>query len=547
MKNLRISLKLIISFSIVIGLFVIVSVYQLNELNALGKLQDEGAVRSNALVYAKESGAMGYKLYQVVADAIINRDLSNAQSQWNEVKADANEDFAYLEKVVDTNIERELLKKGKEHIDELIGIYENEMLPLLKNEDVTMEEIRVVDAKLDQVIKELQNPMNQLIASIEAENLAADQLFDETVSTEFVVIIVIVIIAIIVSIIFTIMLVNLIAKPLIRGVNFAKEIAEGNLLVELKVDQKDEVGVLAEALQEMVNKLKEIIGNVITGADNIASASQQMSSTSQELSQGANEQASSVEEVSSTMEQMTSNIEQNSQNAMQTEKISMVAYEGMADVSQRSGLAVDANRTIADKIKIINDIAFQTNILALNAAVEAARAGEYGRGFAVVAAEVRKLAERSKVAADEIVGLSNKSLEYTEGAGKKLNELMPEIEKTTRMVQEISAASAEQTNGTAQINSAVQQLNSVTQQNAAASEELSTGAEELASQAEQLKELVSFFKVEREKNKNLYTRAEKSRKVETQHHNPDHGKSKIKSSGIKLHLKDGDDNSFERF
>ena len=156
---------------------------------------------------------------------------------------------------------------------------------------------------------------------------------------------------------------------------------------------------------------------------------------------------------------------------------------------------MEANRTIADKIKVINDIAFQTNILALNAAVEAARAGEYGRGFAVVAAEVRKLAEKSKIAADEIVALSMKSYELARGAEQKMKEIMPEIEKTTRMVQEISAASSEQNNGANQINLAFQALNSITQQNASASEELSTGAEQLANQAEQLKDLISFFKV----------------------------------------------------
>jgi methyl-accepting chemotaxis protein len=285
-------------------------------------------------------------------------------------------------------------------------------------------------------------------------------------------------------------------KPIKKAVDLARQIAGGNLTATIEVNRDDEIGVLTSALQEMVVKLKDIIGNVISGADNIAAASQQLSSTSQALSEGASEQAASVEEVSTTIEQMTSNIEQNSQNAGQTEKISQLAFDGMNEVANHAGQAVVAERTIADKIKIINDIAFQTNILALNAAVEAARAGEHGRGFAVVAAEVRKLAERSKVAADEIISLSAKSLDLAEGAGKRMIEIMPELEKTTRMVQEISAASSEQSNGSMQINSAIQQLNIVAQQNVAASEQISTSAEQMAAQAEQLQELIAYFKMD---------------------------------------------------
>ncbi len=547
MKNLKISQKLIVSFAIVIGLFVMVSIYQLSQQSRLAKLQDEGALRANALTNAKEVESMGTKLYQVVADAVINRDLANSQRVWEEVKEDAKGDIANLEKIVDTNVERDLLKEAKGHIDEFIALFENEMLPLLKA-DGSMEDIQKIDAKFDEILTGLTIPINKLVSFIEAENSAADKVFDSTTTNVFTVSIIVNIIAIVIAIIFTYVLVNLIAKPLKLGVDFAKEIAEGNLMADLDVDQKDEVGILAEALKEMVGKLKDIISNVIAGADNIAAASEQMSSTSQELSQGANEQAASVEEVSSTMEQMTSNIEQNSQNATHTEKISLTTYQGMQDVVTRSSNAVDANRIIADKIKIINDIAFQTNILALNAAVEAARAGEHGRGFAVVAAEVRKLAERSKVAADEIVSLSIKSLDLSDGAGKKLVELLPDIEKTTRMVQEISAASNEQNNGTLQINGAVNQLNSVSQQNAAASEELSTSAEELSSQAEQLKDLVSFFRVDNVGG-NVFKKREAKKKDINDKHVSTTGKSSSKksSTGYNFHLNENEDKHFEHY
>jgi methyl-accepting chemotaxis protein len=221
----------------------------------------------------------------------------------------------------------------------------------------------------------------------------------------------------------------------------------------------------------------------------------QMSSASQQLSQGANEQASGAEEVSSSMEQMAANIQQNTDNAQEADKISQRVSDGVQKVGSAAQESLISIRNISDKIGIINDIAFQTNILALNAAVEAARAGEHGKGFAVVAAEVRKLAERSKIAADEIVSLSAKSVNVTESASKLMGNLIPEIEKTAKLVQEIAAASMEQSTGADQVNSAIQQLNQVTQQNAAASEEMATSSEELSSQAEQLKDIISFFRL----------------------------------------------------
>jgi len=271
----------------------------------------------------------------------------------------------------------------------------------------------------------------------------------------------------------------------------ADRIAKGDLT--LKLDrQKARIGVM-KSMQDMSSKLKEVISSISEGSGNIASASQQLSSSSQELSQGASEQASSVEEVSSSMEEMSSNIQQNTDNAKQTEKISENASKGMDDVGKAAQKSLDSTRNINDKIQVINDIAFQTNILALNAAVEAARAGEHGKGFAVVADEVRKLASKSKKAADEIIELSETNKEVTENAGKQMQELMPEIHKTSELVKEISAASSEQNSGADQINGAVQQLNEVTQQNASASEEIATSSEELASQADQLNEVISFF------------------------------------------------------
>lgn len=344
-----------------------------------------------------------------------------------------------------------------------------------------------------------------------------------------------------------------ISKQLGKAVRFAEGIATGDLRTTLNLDQKDEVGKLARALNNMSITLRDIVQSIMSGADNIASASQQLSSTSEQVSQGASEQASSVEEVSSTMEEMAANIQQNTESSQETEKISISSFEGIKDITEKAQKSSEAANTISEKIQIVNDIALQTNILALNAAVEAARAGEHGRGFAVVAAEVRKLAERSKIAADEIVELSQNSKNLSVEAGKKFGEVLPDVEKTTSLVQEISAASLEQNNGAAQINSAIQQLNSVTQQNAAASEEMATSSEELASQAELLKEQIIFFKVNDEEKATLVDIPKRTKfqpkPAGSNGHDTKAREERVKLQSVKIDLKSGNegDQDFERY
>lgn len=286
-----------------------------------------------------------------------------------------------------------------------------------------------------------------------------------------------------------------ITVPINMGVSFAREVANGNLDADIDLDQKDEVGMLAAAMKDMINKLRGIVLEVKAASLNVSSGSGQLSSAAQEMSQGATEQAAAAEEASSSMEEMTSNINQNADNALQTEKIARKA----ADDAKEGGHAVDqtvkAMKDIAGKISIIEEIARQTNLLALNAAIEAARAGEHGKGFAVVASEVRKLAERSQEAAREISELSTTSVEIAEKAGSLLQQILPDIQKTAELVQEITASSSEQRTGAEQINSAIQQLDQVIQQNAGASEEMASTAEELSSQAEALEQTMQFFKM----------------------------------------------------
>lgn len=300
------------------------------------------------------------------------------------------------------------------------------------------------------------------------------------------------------AIILGVILTTGITGPVRKGVDFARKMAEGDFTEHLDVNQKDEIGVLAQALNDMVDKLRGIVVSVQSASDNVASGSEELSGSSQSLSQGATEQASSIEEVSSSMEQMGANISQSAQNAQETEDISRKAAEDARKSGEAVTQTVQAMRDIADKISIIEEIARQTNLLALNAAIEAARAGDHGKGFAVVAAEVRKLAERSGSAAAEISELSSSSVEVAENAGQMLEQIIPDIQKTAELVQEIAASANEQNAGVDQINSAIQQLDEVIQQNASASEEMASTSEELSGQAMTMQSTMAFFRIGKE-------------------------------------------------
>lgn len=352
-----------------------------------------------------------------------------------------------------------------------------------------------------------------------------------------------------------------ITQPIGKAVDVSNKLSDGDLTVDIEVTGKDETGQLLTAMKNMVEKLKEIVGDVKVAADNVASGSQQLSSTSEQMSQGATEQASSIEEVSSSMEEMVSNIRQNADNAQQTEKI---ALKSATDAKESGGAVsetVSAMKDIAGKISIIEEIARQTNLLALNAAIEAARAGEHGKGFAVVASEVRKLAERSQAAAGEISQLSSSSVEVAEKAGEMLSKLVPDIQKTAELVQEISVASNEQNAGSDQINRAIQQLDQVIQQNASASEEMSSTSEELASQAEQMQSTIEFFRIDDKRGRVMKEQAvvkaapRAAHKVTVGHIKKAHGNLAIaaagRPAGIAIDMGNGGsdklDNEFEKY
>ncbi len=285
-----------------------------------------------------------------------------------------------------------------------------------------------------------------------------------------------------------------------RSVGIASDaiskLADGDLKADYDILGSDEIAKLLYDLRQMIGRLRGIVNSIIEGAEEITTTSMNLNSIAQGISGGASTQASSAEEVSSSMEEMVANIQQNTENSNNTNKISNKLAIDIEKIGGESEKSMDSIKKISQRINIVNDIAFQTNILALNAAVEAARAGEHGRGFAVVAAEVRKLAERSKVAADEILVLSTESVFNTESSVELIREIIPEIKRTSVLIQEITAGSIEQSNGAEQINNAIQQLNNVTQENAANADVLVTSSERMKDEAEKLKERISFFKTE---------------------------------------------------
>lgn len=305
------------------------------------------------------------------------------------------------------------------------------------------------------------------------------------------------IIAASVTFIFSYLVVKGVTGPLNDALARMRDIAEGegDLTKRIDVKSNDEIGMLCAAANNFIQKIHDVISSVKTNAEGLSDASNQVNSAAQDLSSGSSEQAASVEETSSSLEQMSATVNQNAENASQTEKMASNSAIQAAEGGKQVAETVVAMKDIAEKIGIIEDIAYQTNLLALNAAIEAARAGEHGRGFAVVASEVRKLAGRSETAAGEISALAKSSVAVAEGAGKLLEEIVPSIAKTAELVEEINASSEEQASGITEINGAMEQLDTVTQNNASLAEELSATAEEMTAQVQSLADMMSFFTV----------------------------------------------------
>ena len=500
LKNMKIGKRLGLSFGIILLFMVVLVVLGIGSManieEHIDKIVKINNVRSEA---ANQMGDTVREVSIILRNALLVKESSKREEQISRIATERGKYEAALRKVEDLTPATDT--KGSEIIarvkagQETARPLNNKVVELTKaGKDA--EAIDLMNREARPAVRNWIGAVDGLIAYQADRNKFRYEEAVKAYDSSRTMMIIIGVVALLLAIASAILITRSIVIPLNEAVAISSSLAKGDLTVSVEVKSQDETGQLLAAMKGMVEKLQSVVSDVRGAADNVAAGSQQLSAGAQQLSQGATEQASAIEEVSSSMEEMVSNIRQNADNAQQTEKIAVKSAQDAREGGKVVTNTVGAMKEIADKISIIEEIARQTNILALNAAIEAARAGEHGKGFAVVASEVRKLAERSQTAAAEISQLSKSSVEVAEKAGEMLAKLVPDIQKTAELVQEISAGSNEQNAGAEQINKAIQQLDQVIQQNAGASEEMASTSEELSSQAEQMQGTISFFRID---------------------------------------------------